>query len=119
MDYGTYFFANIATVTVFTVCLSLLAWYNRRVTGIAWFAGGLIVGLFKLILQGLEGKVPSVFSGMLANELYLISFIFQLMGLRWFVIRKSLRSRWPWITLWLVLVVYTIMFLLRIPYCGN
>jgi diguanylate cyclase (GGDEF)-like protein len=119
MDYGTFFFANIATVTVFTVCLSLLAWYNRRVTGIAWFAGGLSVGLVKLILQGLEGKVPAVLSGMLANELYLISVILQLVGLRWFVVRKPMRSRWPWIAIGLVLLVYTILFLLRIPYCGN
>jgi len=119
MDYGTFFFANIATVTVFTVCLSLLAWYNRRVTGIAWFAGGLIVGLAKLILQGLEGKVPSVFSDMPANELYIISFMLQLMGLRWFVVRKPMRSRWPWIAVGIVLVVYTTMFLLRIPYSGN
>jgi diguanylate cyclase (GGDEF)-like protein len=119
MDYGTYFFANVATVTVFAVCLSLLAWYNRSVTGIAWFAGGVVVGLAKLILQGLEGQVPSVFSGMLANELYLISFIFQLLGLRWFVVRKPMRSRWPWIAVGIVLVVYTTMFLLRIPYIGN
>jgi diguanylate cyclase (GGDEF)-like protein len=119
MDYGTFFFANVATVTVFTVCISLLAWFNRRVTGIAWFAGGLIVCLIKLILQGLEGKVPSVFSDMPANELYLVSFILQLLGLRWFVVRKPLRGRWPWVAIWLVLVVYTIMFLLRIPYSGN
>jgi diguanylate cyclase (GGDEF)-like protein len=119
MDYGTYFFANVATVTVFTVCMCLLAWYNRRVTGIAWFAGGLLVGLVKLILQGLEGKVPTVLSGMLSNQLYLISFIFQLMGLRWFVVRKPLRSRWPWIALGLVLPTYTIMFFLKIPYGGN
>ena len=119
MDYTTFFFTNIASVTVFTVSFSLLVWYNRRVTGIAWFAGGLIVGLVKLILQGLEGKVPNVFGGMLANELYLVSFIMQLMGLRWFVVRKPMRSRWPWIAIGLVLVVYTIMFLLKIPYCGN
>ena len=119
MDYGTYFFANIATVTVFTVCLSLLAWYNRRVTGIAWFAGGLIVGLVKLILQCLEGKVPIVLSSMLANELYIISFMLQLMGLRWFVERKPMRNRWPWITVGMVLVIYTAMFFLRIPYGGN
>jgi diguanylate cyclase (GGDEF)-like protein len=119
MDYRTFFFTNIASVTVFTVCLSLLVWFNRRVQGIRWFAGGLIVGLFKLILQGLEGKVPTVLGGMLANELYLISFIMQLMGLRWFVVRKPMRSRWPLMAIGLVLVVYTIMFLLRIPYCGN
>jgi diguanylate cyclase (GGDEF)-like protein len=119
MDYGTFFFANIATVTVFTVCLCLLACYNRRVTGIAWFAGGLIVGLVKLILQGLEGKVPIVLSSMLANQLYVVSFILQLMGLRWFVVRKPMRSRWPWITVGIVLVIYTAMFFLRIPYGGN
>jgi diguanylate cyclase (GGDEF)-like protein len=119
MDYGTYFFTNIATVTVFTVCLSLLAWFNRRVTGIAWFAGGMVVGLIKLILQGLEGKVPIVLSSMLANELYLISFILQLLGLHWFVVRKPMRSRWPWITVGMVLVIYTAMFFLRIPYGGN
>ena len=119
MDYGTYFFANIATVTVFTVCLSLLAWYNRRVTGIAWFAGGLIVGLAKLILQGLEGKVPIVLSSMIANQLYVVSFMLQLIGLRWFVVRKPMRSRWPWIIAGMVLVIYTAMFFLRIPYGGN
>jgi len=119
MDYGTFFFANIATVTVFTVCLSLLAWYNRRVTGIAWFAGGLIVGLIKLILQGLEGKVPIVLSSMIANQLYLVSFMLQLMGLHWFVVRKPMRSRWPWITVGVVMVIYSAMFFLRIPYGGN
>jgi diguanylate cyclase (GGDEF)-like protein len=119
MDYGTYFFANVASVTVFTVCLSLLAWYNRRVTGIAWFAGGLIVGLVKLILQGLEGKAPTVLSSMLANQLYLISFMLQLMGLRWFVVRKPMRSHWPWITIATMLVLYSAMFFLRIPYSAN
>jgi diguanylate cyclase (GGDEF)-like protein len=119
MDYGTYFFANIATVTVFAVCLSLLAWYNRRVTGIAWFASGLIVGLAKLILQGLEGKVPTVLSSMIANQLYLISFMLQLMGLRWFVVRKPMLSRWPWMSIATVLVLYSVLFFLRIPYGGN
>ena len=60
MDYGTFFFTNIVSMTVFTLCVSLLAWRNRGVVGMKWFAGGLIVGLVKLILQGLEGKVPAV-----------------------------------------------------------
>ena len=119
MDYGTFFFTNIASVTVFTVCISLLAWYNRRLIGMSWFAGGLIVGLAKLILQGLEGKVPPVLSDMSANELYLISFMMQLMGLRWFVVRKPMRSRWPWTAIVLALAVYTVMFLGKIPYSGN
>jgi diguanylate cyclase (GGDEF)-like protein len=119
MDYGTFFFTNIASVIVFTACISLLAWYNRRVTGIVWFAGGLIAGLTKLILQGLEGKVPTVLSGMAANELYLVSIMMQFMGLRWFVVRKPMRSRWPWIAIGLALAAYTTMFLLRVPYTGN
>jgi len=119
MDYGTFFFTNIASVTVFTVCVSLLAWYNRRVTGMLWFAGWLITGLAKLILQGLEGKVPTVLANMTANELYLISFMMQFMGLRWFVVRKPMRSLWPWIAIALALLVYTTMFLGKIPYSGN
>jgi diguanylate cyclase (GGDEF)-like protein len=119
MDYGTLFFTNIASVAVFTVCIGLLALYNRRVTGMKWFAGGLIVGLAKMILQALEGKAPPGLSNMPANELYLISFMMQLMGLRWFVVRKPLRSRWPWIALGLVLAAYTILFLERIPYSAN
>jgi diguanylate cyclase (GGDEF)-like protein len=119
MDYGTYFFANIATVIVFTVSMSLLAWYNRRVVGVAWFAGGLIVGLVKLILQGLEGKVSPILCNMTANELYLISFVMQMMGLHWFVARRPMRRQWPFYALGLVLVVYSTMFLLKIPYSGN
>lgn len=119
MDYGTFFFTNIASVSVFTVCVSLLALYNRRVTGMWWFAGGMTMGLVKLILQGLEGKVPPVLSSMLANELYLVSFMMQLMGLRWFVVRKPLRSRWPWIAIALVLAAYTGLYIGKIPYSGN
>jgi hypothetical protein len=59
MDYGTFFLTNIASVTVFTVCIGVLAWYDRRVTGMMWFVGAQILGLVKLILQGLEGKVPA------------------------------------------------------------
>lgn len=119
MDYGTFFFSNAATVLVFAGCITLFALYNRRVTGMIWFSGALIVGLVKLILQGMEGKVPVVLSSMTANELYLISFLMQLMGLRWFVQRKPMQSRWLWIATALVLAVYTILYLAKIPYCGN
>jgi diguanylate cyclase (GGDEF)-like protein len=119
MDYGTFFFTNIASVTVFTVCMSLLAWYNRRVVGLRWFAGGMIVGLVKLILQSLEGRVPIVLSGMAANELYLVSIAMQFMGLHWFVVRKPLGSKPIWIALSLVLTAYTVGFLAKITYTGN
>ncbi len=119
MDYGTFFFTNIVSVTVFAVCLSLLAWYNRRSTGMCWFAGGLIVGLLKLILQGLEGRIPPFFCNMLANELYIVSFMMQWMGLRWFVVRKPMKNRWPWIAIGVILAAYSFTFLAKIPYSGN
>ncbi|HEY4382340.1 MAG TPA: GGDEF domain-containing protein [Acidobacteriaceae bacterium] len=119
MDYGTFFFTNIVSMTVLTVCVSLLALRNRSVIGIRWFAGSLIVGLIKLILQGLEGRVPSIFGSMIANELYLISSLFQLIGLHWFVIRRPFRHSWPFVAVGAALALYTAMFLGRIPYSGN
>ena len=119
MHYETLFFANIASMTVFTVCISLLAWHNRRVVGMRWFAGSLIVGLVKLILQALEGKVPPFVSSMLQLQLYLISFTMQFMGLHWFVVRKPIRHRWPFVGLALALVVYAVLYAEKIPYSNN
>jgi len=56
---------------------------------------------------------------MVTNELYLISFVMQLLGLRWFVQRQPMRRRWPWVAVALVLTAYTFLYLKRIPYCGN
>ncbi len=119
MDYGTFFFTNIVSMTVFTSCVCLLAWHNRSIVGVRWFAGSLIFVLTKLILQGLEGRAPAVLTGMTANELYLLSFAMQLMGLRWFVVRKPMRYGWPWVLSTVVIAIYTVMFLVRIPRGGN
>ena len=119
MDYGTLFFSNIVSMTVFTVCISLLALYNRRVVGMQWFAGGLIAGLLKLVLQWGEGHLPPVLSGMLELQLYLVSFIMQLIGLYWFVVRKPIQKRWPFIAVGLVLLVYAVLFLAKVRYSNN
>ncbi|MGD0887910.1 MAG: hypothetical protein ABR889_01570, partial [Acidobacteriaceae bacterium] len=119
INYGTFFFTNIVSVTVFTVCLCLLAWRNRSVTGLRWFAGGMVVGLVKLVLQGLEGNISPVLGGMVTNELYLVSFVMQLLGLRWFVLRKPIRHWWPFVAIGLALVAYTILFLDKVPYISN
>jgi diguanylate cyclase (GGDEF)-like protein len=84
-----------------------------------WFAGALVVGLLKLILQGLEGKLAPVFGSMVPNELYLISSVMQLIGLHWFALRRPFRHRWPFVAIAISLAVYTWMFLGKIPYSGN
>jgi diguanylate cyclase (GGDEF)-like protein len=119
MDYGTFFFTNIVSMTVFTLSVSVLAWRNRIVVGMKWFAWALIALLGKLILQGLEGKVPAVLGNMVPNELYLISSVLQLMGLYWFVRRAPFRLRWPFVVMSLALGTYTAMFLGKVPYSGN
>lgn len=119
MDYGTFFFTNIASVTVFTLCLCLLAVHWPAVVGLRWFAAALVVGLVKLILQGMEGKAPVVLTGMVANELYLLSFCMQYLGFHWFVVRKPFPYRKHLAVLFLLLGLYTTLYLLRIPYTGN
>ena len=106
MVYGTFFFTNVVMVTAFAVCLGVLALRNRRVTGLSWLAAGVAVGLAKLVLQGMEGRISPLFTAMVPNELYPVSFMMQFMGLRWFVVRKPMRSNLPWWALGLALVVY-------------
>ena len=119
MDYGTYFFANIVSVTVLTLSVTLLAWHNRKVTGMRWFAAAMVVGWFKLLFQGLDGKVSNILSGMAANELYILSFTMQMIGLHWFVRRKPLRDRWIFLALCILIVAYSALFLGRIPYSSD
>jgi diguanylate cyclase (GGDEF)-like protein len=106
-------------VIVFTVSVCLLAWFNRTVTGLKWIAGGMLVGLIKLILQGLEGKIPPVLGDMVANELYLISFVMQVLGLRWFVMRRPMRSWWPMGAIGVALIAYTVLFFGKVAYISN
>jgi diguanylate cyclase (GGDEF)-like protein len=119
MDYGTFFITNIASVTVFAICIGLMAWFNPRVAGMRWFAGAMAVGWLKLILQALEGHAPVLLTGMMANELYLISFVMQFMGLRWFVRRRAKSSANIWIAIGAVLAVYTVTFFAKVPYTAN
>ena len=119
MDYGTYFFTSIASVTVFAVCLCLLAIYRPAVVGLRWFAGALVVGLVKLVLQGLDGHAPVVLTSMVANELYLISFCMQFLGFHWFVVRKPFQFRWHLPVLLTLLTLYTTLYLCKVPYTGN
>jgi diguanylate cyclase (GGDEF)-like protein len=119
MDFKTLFFTYLASLTVYTAFAGLLALHNRKARGLCWIAGGLFVGLFKVILQGLEGRIPVVFSSLVANELYLLSFVMQMLGLRWFVNRQPMRRRWPLVFLTGLAVTYAILYSLRVPYIAN
>ena len=119
MNYGTFYFTYIVSASVSTATVAVLAWRNRSIKGMSWFAASMIAGMLKLILQGLEGRIPAALSSMVANELYLISFAMQYMGLRWFVLRRPLKARWPAFMLAAILAAYTACSLLKLPYTGN
>ena len=119
MDYETFFFTSIASVAVFAVCICMLAWHNRRAAGMLWFAGAQVVGLIKLVLQGLEINTLQAWISVLPTELYLLSFAMQWVGLHWFVARRPFPQKRLWIAIGAVLAVNTITFLARIPYTGN
>jgi diguanylate cyclase (GGDEF)-like protein len=119
MDFRTFFFTNIVSVSVFTACVSILAYRNRNIAGMKWFAWSLIVGLIKLVLQGLEGKVPAVIGSMMSNELYLVASLLQVTGLYWFAVRKPLRLVWPFTAVGVALCTFTVMYLCKIPYSSN
>ena len=119
MDYRTLFFTYLASLTVYVAFACLLALRNRKVHGLCWIAIGLLLNLFKVILQSLEGHIPHVLSSLVTNEIYFCSFIMQMLGLRWFVDRTPLRPRWP---LWVAAslgVVYAVLYAFRIPYIAN
>ena len=119
MDYRTLFLTYLASLTVYAAFTTLLAWRNRKVHGLNWIAGSLLVGVIKYSLQGLEGHVPTLFSSLIANELYLLSFVMQMLGLRWFVVRTPLRHRWPLIFVGFLAVLYAVLYHFKIPYIAN
>jgi diguanylate cyclase (GGDEF)-like protein len=119
MHYQTLFLTYIGALTIFAGFAGVLALQSRKVVGLNWIAGSLLVGLIKVILQGLEGRVPTVLSSMVANELYLCAFVMQFLGLRWFVYRVPLKRRLAFAALGCLLLTYTVLYLCRIPYIAN
>ncbi|ADW67548.1 diguanylate cyclase [Granulicella tundricola MP5ACTX9] len=119
MDYRTLFLANIAFMTVYTAFAVLLALHNRKIKGLSLLSAGLVVALLETILQGLDGSISPLWSSLAANELYLLTFVLQMLGLRWFVTRSSLRMRWPMVCIAVMMVSYAGLYAARVAYIGN
>jgi diguanylate cyclase (GGDEF)-like protein len=119
MDYRTLFLTFLASLSVYTACACLLAWRNRSVVGLSWIAAGLVASLGAVILQGLEGKIPTFFSSFISNELYFPSFVMQMFGLRWFVDRSPLDLRWLLRTGALLAALYAVLYFFHIGYVAN
>jgi len=119
MDYRTLFLTYLASLTVYAAFTTLLALRNRKVYGLNWIAGSLLVGVAKYALQGLEGRLPTLISSLVVNELYLLSFVMQMLGLRWFVVRTPLRHRWSLVLVGALAALYAVLYHFKIPYIAN
>jgi diguanylate cyclase (GGDEF)-like protein len=84
-----------------------------------WFAGAQVVGIVKLVLQGLQGKIPAIWPSLVANELYLVSIAMQWIGLHWFVVRKPFPHRPLWILIGVASAANIATFFAGMRYTGN
>jgi len=113
MDYATSHIFFVATLGLFTVALFSLSMVDRTVEGARWFAASTLLDFTKTTLQGFNGYLPRVWTVMVANELNILSFFAMYMGLRWFVVRKPLRSMVGPAAVAVAMAVYGVMFLDR------
>jgi diguanylate cyclase (GGDEF)-like protein len=115
MDYRTLLVTYVALMAAYTLLACALVWHDKRIRGLVLVSWGLILRLATLVLQGRPAEVPSIFTVMLAHELYLASFVLLMLGMRWFVIRTPLERRWPLMLLVPLAILYTALYLLRVP----
>ena len=116
MDYRTLYTFDVVSLAVYAVATSMLAIKNKKIRGMGWFAGAVLIDVGKTGLQALRGQVPSWASLMLANELNVLSFLAMYLGFRWFLVRTPLRG-WMWRgALAGTMGLYAVLFLARAPY---
>jgi diguanylate cyclase (GGDEF)-like protein len=116
MDLKTSFALYFVSLALYVIVLTAMALADKRVIGTRWLAYSVLAESIKMALQVMTGTIPRVFTTMVANELNVVAFFAMYMGLRWFMLREPLRSRiWPTVML-VMMVVYSGMFLLHIPY---
>ena len=116
MDLQTSFALYFVSLALYVIVLTAMALADKRVIGTRWLAYSVLAESIKMALQVMTGAIPRVLTTMVANELNVVAFFAMYMGLRWFMQREPLRSRlWPTVML-VLMVVYSGMFLLHIPY---
>ena len=116
MDYRTLYLFDGVSLAIYAVAMTLLAIKNKNIRGMRLFAGAVLIDVGKTVLQGLRGQVPAYVSGMLANELNILSFLAMYLGFHWFVVRTPPRSRIAGCLLAGTMVLYAALFLAHAPY---
>ncbi|HEY4354439.1 MAG TPA: diguanylate cyclase [Acidobacteriaceae bacterium] len=78
----------------FALTMTLLAWSDRRSRGMVWLALASATQLLATILRYTEPRQALNVSQTIGSTLLVVIFFCVYQGLRWFVLRQSLRTAW-------------------------
>ena len=93
IDVHTLYLVGLISQATFALTLSLLAWSDRRNKGVMWLAGACALQ-FLWSASRAFGRTSTSRASASASAVLLIVLVFSLyMGLRWFVVRRELRTR--------------------------
>src|ERR1700735_4166958 len=84
--------AGFVSQATFALTLTLLAWSDRRSRGMAWLAGACGLQLFASISRSMWAAGNNSLNDAAGSCLLILLFFFVYMGLRWFVVRRRVRS---------------------------
>lgn len=92
IDAHTVSIASFVSQATFALTFALLAWSDRRTKGMAWLAGAAFLQLLLASSRTLSPPTVAARECAAASILILIFFCLY-MSLRWFALRRELRSR--------------------------
>ena len=115
MDYRTLFIFDIVSLTVYTVAITAVAFRNRRMIWLGWFAASMLLELTQATLQGMMGHGPQNLTVLLPALLNAASFFAMFKGFRWLMLREPPSTWLGPILLGVALVTYAGLYLLRAP----
>ncbi|MHB8233229.1 MAG: GGDEF domain-containing protein [Solirubrobacteraceae bacterium] len=115
MDYRTLFIFDIVSLTVYTVAITTVAFRNRRMIWLGWFAASMLLELTEATLQGMMGHGSQQLTVLLPGLLNAASFFAMFKGFRWLMLREPPLTRLGPILLGAALATYTGLYLLHAP----
>jgi diguanylate cyclase (GGDEF)-like protein len=115
MDYRTLFIFDIVSLTVYTVAITTVAFRNRRMIWLGWFAASMLLELTQTTLQGMMGHGSQDLTVLLPGLLNAASFFAMFKGFRWLMLREPPKTWLGPILLGVALFTYAGLYLLRAP----
>src|ERR1700742_3422902 len=94
IDAQNLYLVGFVSQASFALTMALLAWSDRRSRGMVWLALASLTQLLATIFRYTEPKQALHLSQTIVSTLLVVIFFFVYMGLRWFVVRQSLRTVW-------------------------